>query len=241
MKTIQIIILFIGLSFAITSCSKSKKIKASGDVTTVEKTVLEYSRLDVSHAFDVVVNYSDTEEKVLVEADDNLQEYILVETDGDRLIIRFDRSMHIRGKATLKVHLTTKELHSFDVSGASTVTLNNELETTDAKVELSGASSFEGTINATTGTFDFSGASESEFSGAIQTVHVEGSGASIVKGYDLIADVMNVDLSGASELRCTVNDELDVKASGASNVRYKGNGVVVYQDLSGASTLRKED
>jgi len=49
------------------------------------------------------------------------------------------------------------------------------------------------------------------------------------------------ELSGGSSIILSVQDELDVTASGASTVFYKGNGVIVNQELSGGSEIVKTD
>ncbi len=241
MKTIQLIILLISITIISTSCSKSKLIRASGNVTEVEKTVSNFDEIEVSHAFEVEVNYSATEERVVVEADDNIQEHIAVETVGNRLVIRLANQLSIRGKETMKVHITTANLHTFEVSGASEIQLNNPLVTTDANIKLSGASQFEGAIDAANANIYLSGASQTELTGSLNNLEITGSGASTLESYNLQTNSLSTDLSGASQVELTVNGTLNVNASGASQIKYKGTGVVASQDLSGASTITKID
>ena len=44
-------------------------------------------------------------------------------------------------------------------------------------------------------------------------------------------------LSGGSDISLVVNQKLDVKASGASKVYFKGNGIIDKQDISDASQI----
>ena len=59
--------------------------------------------------------------------------------------------------------------------------------------------------------------------------------------YDLIVDYLNIELSGASEAFLLINETIDINASGASVLNYKGNAVVNNQKLSGSSEVRNRN
>jgi len=71
-------------------------------------------------------------------------------------------------------------------------------------------------------------------------VTIQSSGASDVKGYDLVTDVYNAKAFGTSDINIIVNKELSANASGASNISYKGNAVIKDQHSSGASSIGKK-
>ena len=50
-----------------------------------------------------------------------------------------------------------------------------------------------------------------------------------------------IDLSGASDAYLTVTELIDIKASGASSLKYKGDALIDHKDLSGASEIIKKD
>lgn len=104
---------------------------------------------------------------------------------------------------------------------------------------LSGASIAEVDITAETATFTISGASIAELFGESTTMSAEVSGASIVKGFGFPADQATLEVSGASECKVTVLDQLHATVSGASNVLYRGNPVVT-GEVSDASSVRHD-
>jgi len=65
------------------------------------------------------------------------------------------------------------------------------------------------------------------------------SGASDLKGKDLVTEICDARASGASDIKITVNKELSANASGASDVKYKGSGVIRDIKSSGSSSVRK--
>ena len=106
-------------------------------------------------------------------------------------------------------------------------------------VYLSGASTFLGEVNCNKLYADLSGASNFDASGNANDFDLEVSGASVVRDYGLSIEKLSAELSGASNAFLTIEDEIDVEASGASNLHYKGNATVVRKDLSGASSIKK--
>ena len=76
--------------------------------------------------------------------------------------------------------------------------------------------------------------------GADMPMEVSSSGASDLKGYDLVTDTCNAHASGASSIRITVNKELNVHASGASGIYYKGTAVIRELHSSGASNISRK-
>ncbi len=76
--------------------------------------------------------------------------------------------------------------------------------------------------------------------GTTNLFNAEASGASDIKAFGLTSQQLKADISGASSINITVDKTLDVIASGASGVNYKGNGKVISEDVSGASRINKK-
>ena len=87
---------------------------------------------------------------------------------------------------------------------------------------------------------DLSGSSDAAISGSANVLNIESSGASDIKGFGLVTEVCNAKVSGASDINITVNKELNVNASGASDVYYKGTAEVKDKHTSGASSVVKK-
>jgi hypothetical protein len=66
---------------------------------------------------------------------------------------------------------------------------------------------------------------------------VEASGASDVDLVDFAVQSADVQASGASKVTVHVTGRLNVEASGASHVRYRGNPNLGRVDTSGASSV----
>ena len=83
------------------------------------------------------------------------------------------------------------------------------------------------------------GSSNLKLTGQAQKFTIDATGASNMEGYDFVTNNLEADLEGASNLNLTVNESMKVKASGASNVYYKGDAQITSQNLSGGSNIIK--
>jgi len=115
MRTNNVILLIlISISVTLFSCDVfDERVSPSSNVTTRNESFDNYSAIEASHAFQVYVNFSDTEETIEIEANDNLHQYIEVSKVNNTLKIRINNNINIRGSATLKAYITTKQVSSF--------------------------------------------------------------------------------------------------------------------------------
>lgn len=237
MKT-RIILTTIALaSILLNACDEIDHVRPSDNITTQEYSFSDYGRIETESAFTVYVNFSDTEERIEIEANDNLHDHIEVKKESGTLFIGFRNNVGINGPATLNAYITTKQVTGYSASGASRFFVEQDINDESASIFLSGASMFTGDLNVDHLTVEMSGASIADITGSANEADLRGSGASNFGGYDFSTDYLNIHFSGASNAALTVTDEMDVTASGASVIRYKGSAVIHSQNISGGSQL----
>ncbi len=147
MKARIILSAIFALGLSLTSCEQYS-FTPSGDITNIEKDITGFDALDVSHDFTVFVKFSDAEESVRIEADDNFSDHIVVEKIGSTLHISLEGIQNIRGRKTLNAYITTPTLKDIEATGDSKVILENELQNEQVKINLRGDSQLQGPISA---------------------------------------------------------------------------------------------
>ncbi|TMI74395.1 MAG: DUF2807 domain-containing protein [Bacteroidetes bacterium] len=201
----------------------------------------DFHAIHVGSAFDVYLSQG-TEEKVAVSAASEKDlAYITVEVRNGVLEVSWDKKgKWTRGNKKLKAWISFKKIDELIAGGACDVDIAGTLKADDLKIELSGASDLSGKIEVIKKlTMDLSGASDAKLSGLATEMKIDASGASSFKGFDFTVDYCNAEASGASDIKITVNKELSANASGASDVNYKGGGVIRDIKTSGASSVSR--
>ena len=211
----------------------------SGRIVTEEFDIRGFSKLEVSHAFQVEVVRSSSY-RVVIRVDDNLQEHLQVEKKRDTLVVGLkpSRSYNLRN-TTLEAEIQLPELEMIDASGASEVRISGFSSSKDFQVNLSGASYLEGDVTAREVFIEVSGASRARLQGKAEILHVDASGASNLDLEDFPVEDADIELSGASEAAVVLNGTLDIDASGASRLYFGGSPTMGRVDLSGASSIKR--
>jgi hypothetical protein len=233
--------IFLCIGIFTSACHLNERVHPSDTITLHERYFENYDGIDVSSAFIVDVQFSDTEERIEIEANQNIHPYIIVDKSHGVLRIRLKHSLISTKNLTLKAHIITKSISSFALSGATQLALQDSLRTDEVTVNLSGASSFFGTIEANTIRVFSNGASSATLHGSTNYFRASLSGASDISDTDMKAEDVSLNLSGASDILLTANGSIDIIASGASSFKYIGSGITDHVSLYGASQIIKLD
>lgn len=216
-----------------------ERVNGSGRILTEDFNIRGFSRVDISHTFQVEVIQSSSY-KVVVRVDDNLQQHLRIEKRGETLVIGLKpyRSYNLRN-ATMEAEVHMPDLRGIEASGASDVRISGFSSARDFEVDLSGASYLDGEITAQDVSIEASGASRIRLRGKAEDLRLDASGASNLDLEDFPAQDADIELSGASEVEVVLSGTLDIDASGASRLYYGGSPTIGRIDLSGASSIKR--
>jgi hypothetical protein len=215
-----------------------KRIRGNGTVKTENRPVTGYNSIDVSGAIDVYVK-QDSAQNIKVEADENLLEYIVVKEEGGVLKIYPKDNYNLRPSGTIKVYVAGPNFRRFEASGACDYYSENKITNTESIVlDLSGSCDAKMELNAPKITAGVTGAGKLTLKGETKELVVDGTGSSDFNCFELMAENVNVDITGAGDAEVYASVKLDVSVSGAGTVKYKGNAAV-NQKVSGAGSVKK--
>lgn len=236
MKKIFLFLFAAAISTAITA----QKIN---DPNAEVRDAKNFHAIKLSSAFDVYITQGSEESVAVSASEEKYKEEIEVKVNDGVLVIGLKKNNWMKrwndGKMKLRAYISFKSIDKLDVSGACDVYIQGKIKEDDLKVVLSGASDVKGEFDVQKLHLSLSGASDMTAKGSASSLNIEASGASSFKGYDFNADYCDADVSGASSVKITVNKELSAKASGASDLKYQGNGLIRDIKTSGASSVSR--
>lgn len=195
-----------------------------------------FTEIEIESTFKAKIVQSDAF-KVEVTCNEDLVEHLEIELEGDKLEIGIKGWKGSKSAPSVEIHLPV--LTSLEVSGASEASVE-QFEGKELSLETSGASSVTADLNYTKISAEISGASDLGLSGKTNKMELYLSGASNFKGKGmLVTDELLFDASGASNAHCQVDGDMYLKLSGASSLNYSGQGDILKEETSGASTINK--
>lgn len=205
------------------------------------RTVPAFTGIEVSGAVSVYLSQGSTPGVAVSAGEAKYNEKIHTEVKNGVLHISVDGGIWNGFNWTnkkLKAYVTATDVNSLDVSGASYVSVSGSIKTDELKLDVSGASEIKGAIDVNKLKIDISGASVVRLTGKAKEASIDGSGASKVSSYDLVIDNCKASTSGASNIRVTVNSEINADASGGSTIWYKGSGVAKMISSSAGASIK---
>jgi len=234
--------LFFVLVISLSSCyfdGWGTGISGNGNVVEDIRNVDGFSGVEVSTGIDVLLSQGDDFE-VVVEADENLQEVILTELEGKRLVVRTDH-VNIRSARSKKVHVTLPELEELKISSAGDCIGETSFQCEDLRLSISSAGDLTLEVEARRINLDISSSGDARLSGSAEMLDANLSSAGDLNAFDLVARVVDVNVSSAGDARVHATEELEMNASSAGNIYYRGEAEVIRSTSSSAGSIVRRD
>lgn len=200
------------------SIPSDARITGSGNIITRRVSIADFSRIETSRAVHLVVEKRSGREAI-IEADDNIMPYVIVEVDGGCLNVGIDDDIKSLNNVTVKVTVPSDgNISAISASSASKVTVQAEIKTPKLMLDASSAAN----INI----------AKSD----VGTCSIEASSAANVEGA-IKADNCVIDMSSASDVNVALLAvKCDVTASSASSATLSGEAGDI--DLSASSAAK---
>ncbi len=166
----------------------------------------------------------------------NLEDLMVYKT-GSTLVIRYEH--YEKRQYNTSLNITLPALMGADFSGAANAQISGFTDINEFDLVLSGASLAQLDLEITELNFVLSGASQLRLTGKGETLHGTLTGASLLSAFSYPSSQAKLTVSGASNAKVSVSQALDVNASGASLVLYRGNPQLEVE-TSGESIVKPE-
>jgi len=215
-------------------------VRGSGTVVTEERQVSGFERVELSGIGALVIEVG-SEETLVIEAEDNLLEYIETTVRGDTLEIGSRERTNLQPTEPISYYLTVKSLDSISVSGLGNVVVPG-LEATRFSVDISGAGDVNlESLHAERLDISISGLGSLGIdAGQVREQSIDLSGSGGYNGRNLESADAEIYVSGLGSASVWATENLFVNISGSGSVRYAGDPSVD-MDISGLGSLKKID
>ena len=212
-------------------------IKGDGNVTKSERKISTFKSIEIEDGIDLYISQGN-KEHLEVEADQNLHQYIQTEVNGDNLRIYLSKG--VRKATTLRIQLTIVDIKGLSATQGSDVYTKGVLKLGNLSVICSGGSDVKLEIETNELKFKVSGGSDGYIKGIAKIFKAKASGGSDIKATDLEAGSCEIEITGGSDAEIHATTELLVRASGGSDVSYKGKPSKIDSNMSGGSSLHHD-
>jgi hypothetical protein len=197
--------IFLSLIVSILAISSGyAQVSGSGSIISQDRDVGEFTGISVSSGIDLDVKQGN-KCSLVIEADDNLQEYIISEVRDNVLHIYVKKNSRIQMSHKMDAHVTVSELNKLSVSGGGDVESLNTITSDDLSIAISGGGDLSFDLNAGKVKCSLSGGGDASLDGEIKDLDATLSG-----GGDLVFDgtlgMLELSMSGGGDASISGGD-----------------------------------
>lgn len=234
-------------------------VEGNGKVIEASRSVGEFSKISVSEGINAFIVMGE-EENIKIEADENLEELIVVEVKGDWLKVHLKNQ--VKSYKKLDVYITADDLEAIKSSSSADVMVESDIEAESfsAKAssagslsmqalnvnELDGSASSSGKIyinDLTTKKADLDASSAGNIKvngGTIEIFEGKASSSGDLSMSVVQAQKCFAKASSGGDIWITVNETLEGKASSGGSIKYSGSPQVDKMETSSGGSISKE-
>ncbi|MCM3905148.1 MAG: DUF2807 domain-containing protein [Pyrinomonadaceae bacterium] len=217
MKKVLLIIMLCTLASGCHYAAKMHGVTGSG-VRKVEKRELgPFTSIATDGAFDIAV-VSQQSQALEIEGDDNLLPMVSIEVLNG--VLRINNVGSYSTRTPMKIKISVPDIEGITANGAGTIEISR---LKNDKFEI-----------------DSNGAPTIRVSGETKELKVDANGAGNVDAHKLRASRAEVDSKGVAKVEVFASDVLNVTVSGPSQVVYDGDPEV-NQTVNGPGSVQKRD
>ncbi|MTI30141.1 head GIN domain-containing protein [Xanthovirga aplysinae] len=216
-------------------------ISGEGEVVKKELQLEAFNGIKLSLPADVYLTKGNVQ-KVEVEAQENIIDYIQTEVSDQSWKIRFPEGTSARDFKKIRIYITVPEVRKATISGSGKILGQTSFEGADQldlRISGSGYIRMEqentGLVKAS-----ISGSGKIELFGTAQSLDFRSSGSGDLLAYELDTEDASISMSGSGKGEVTASKNLKVSISGSGRVRYQGSPRVS-TSVSGSGSVKAVD
>ncbi len=240
-----IILLFITCGISFTGYSQWGKIKGKGDIKKQERIFNDpFNGLKVSGAYHVSLVKGDVG-KIIINAQDNLLEYIQTEVKNNYLLIKNKKNVTIRSKKPIEIIVFIEDdtIDKLNLAGSGNITSKETLKTNVLITKVTGSGIINIPIKSNNVEGKVTGSGKLILSGKSKKSNFLITGSGSIDAFELKNQKSIAKITGSGLLNVFVNESIDASITGSGNINYKTNNednLRIKSNVAGSGKLRKQ-
>ncbi len=230
-------------------------IRGSEHIVTRTKEAPAFHAIHASRAVEVIIGGTD---EIVIKANDNVIDYVVVEPENGTLRISIADRVNIRNMdVTVRIPNNGK-IETIKASSGAEIHTESALKASDMDICLSSAASLDIALKAerctillSSGTdlkaaadlgqcnIGLASGSEARFSGKVEAMVAKVSSGAELNAFGMVARMCEVDVASGAEAEVNCSEKLTARASSGDSVKYKGDCQVDRKVSSGGEVKKR--
>lgn len=215
-----------------------KIIKGNGNSTTILRTTSGYDAVAFSGSFDYVL-VSGAEGNIKIEGEENLLPYIITEVNQGTLQVKTQKRINLQPSRnkTIKITVPFEQLNAVSLSGSGDVWTEGTLASPHLKTSITGSGDVTLAIQTTSAEASVIGSGDLTLKGNTNSLKVNVIGSGDYKGFNLMANDVEVSVQGSGDAKVVCNGHLKARVTGSGDIKYAGQTKTEDSNVTGSGSI----
>ncbi len=237
------ILLIVGISgiVATSACNGCNGKRGNGHVIKQNRPVTSFNKISIEGIFPVVLSQDGGPEFVKVEADENLQDFILVRNEGNELVVETEDNVSIRRSKRLKVFINLKNISELSYKSVGSLTTDGKLKLDSFEINSESVGKVDLDLDARFLRANLNSVGVTNLQGQVTEARINNKSVGTLNAYDLKTKTMMLHNTAVGNAEIFADSAFFIRSSALGNVHYKGGGVVKELKSEGIGKVEKGD
>jgi len=219
----------------------SKKVNGNGNMVSDSRKTSGYDKVALVGSMDVRI-VEGKEGNLKVDAESNLQEYILTEVkDGTlKISVEKDISLNPSRNMGITVYVPVEDINGLSVTGSGDVSNSGVLKADDLKISITGSGDVMLNVEAKDLSGSITGSGDIKLSGNTNEFSCKVTSSGDFMAYNLKAKNVEAGVSGSGDIEVFASQSLKARVSGSGDISYRGNPEKQDFKTSGSGDISKD-
>jgi len=236
MKLFQSAIFFL-LLFSY-STSQAQRISGKGELIVKNHPIQSFEKLALSGVFNVTLTQGNIN-KVSIEAQSNLHQYIIIDESRGTLDIHFKKKFNLKKHKKINIDIIFTDLQKIETSMVGNLRSDGTLKLESLMLVNSSVGNTHLDIDVKRFDADLSAVGNLNISGHADKADIESSIVGNLDASDLMAKYLDIDNSSVGSVRVHADIELAIEHSGIGSLHYYGDAQITSLSSSGIGKIKQ--
>lgn len=199
-----------------------ERVKGNGEMVTKNRSTGSYEGVQLVGSMDVVL-VAGSEGNLQVEAESNLQEYIVTEVKNGTLKISTKENVNLRPTKDIKITVPIESIDHVSLTGSGDIWSTDVIKGKEFKVSVTGSGDMKLNLDVQDLEGKITGSGDISLEGKAKDFDCKITGSGDFKAYELKAENVEARVSGSGDVQVYASKSLDATVAGSGDITYKGN------------------
>ncbi len=202
----------------------SEKVKGNGNMETQKRSTATYDRVGLQGSIDMQL-VAGKEGDLQVEAESNLQEYIITEVENGTLKVHVKQGYNLSTSRnmSIKVIVPFKDIEAVSLTGSGDVYTTDKIKAENFEAKVTGSGDMNLDLDVKNLESSINGSGDMKLAGNAAHFKCSVNGSGDTKAFDLKAEDVEARIAGSGDIQVNASKSLDARIAGSGDIVYKGN------------------